>query len=309
VSILFPSSSNNIRYPSGLSGFQNKISVIINNRGIRQRKNSKEKSYHFLKPYHKQKANPNSKEYLPHLAINEHLFMTFAKNELGFDVPYSAIIKRSEDEEYHYLVKRYDRYEGYRFSCDEFASYVNLNSEDKYLISTEQLFKGIKKYLTLKKERLILLKYYFYSMLIVHEDMHSKNLSLITDSHKILMAPLYDIATTGIYQGFTRETALSIGGKFSNISPHVFYELVKLLEVNEKSFKKAAADILLKYTDKLPEYFDKLPDVKFFKRTKINVKPQVIKSISFVDRLRLQHHARIMQFKKKGWYQYLHLES
>ena len=31
--------------------------------------------------------------------------MSFAKNTLGFRVPYSAIVKNENDEEYHYIVK------------------------------------------------------------------------------------------------------------------------------------------------------------------------------------------------------------
>jgi serine/threonine-protein kinase HipA len=310
---LFPSHNTNLNtyYPSGLSGFQNKLPIIINDKTIRYPQKN-EASVYFLKPYNKYKADPRSQFYLPHLAINEHLFMTFAKNELEFDVPYSGIIKKNNDKEYHYLVKRYDRYKGYCFSFDEFAHFVGLNSETKYLITSEKMFKTIKKYLTLTKERLILLKYYFYSMLIVHEDMHSKNLSLLTEGNKISMAPLYDIATTGIYQGYEQETALSIGGKFKNISPNVFYQLVKLLEVSEQNFKTAAAHILFQYTHKLPEYFEKLetlPDMMFHKRTKVNrKKPQIIESILLSDRLKQKHQERIRQLENKGWYEFLKVE-
>lgn len=310
---LFPSHNTNLNtfYPSGLSGFQNKLPIIMNDKTIRYPQKN-EASVYFLKPYNKYKADPRSQFYLPHLAINEHLFMTFAKNELEFDVPYNGIIKKNNDKEYHYLVKRYDRYKGYCFSFDEFAHFVGLNSETKYLITSEQMFKTIKQYLTLEKERLVLLKYYFYSMLIVHEDMHSKNLSLLTEGNKISMAPLYDIATTGIYQGYERETALSIGGKYKNISPNVFYQLVKLLEVSEQDFKTAAAHILFQYTHKLPEYFEKLetlPNMMFHKRTKVNrQKPQIVESILLIDRLKQKHQQRIRQLENKGWYEFLQVQ-
>ncbi len=77
--------------------------------GIRQPIKN-EASHYFIKPYHPSRAHPESEYYLPHLAINEHLFMSFAKNELGFDVPWNGIIKNPTDEEYHYIVKRYDKY-------------------------------------------------------------------------------------------------------------------------------------------------------------------------------------------------------
>ena len=43
----------------------------------------------FIKPYDPIKKQMKSSEYyFPHIAINEHLHMSFAKNELGFfDVP------------------------------------------------------------------------------------------------------------------------------------------------------------------------------------------------------------------------------
>jgi serine/threonine-protein kinase HipA len=310
--VLFPPNNNHLNnfQPSGLSGFQHKLSIVINDKIIRQPKKD-ETSEYFMKPYYPLRANPQSEYYLPHLAINEHLFMTFAKNELGFDVPWSGIVKTATDSEYHYVVKRYDRYRGSKFSHEEFATLVGLNSETKYQISSERLFKAIKKYLTLKSERLILLKYYFYSMVIAHQDMHTKNLSVLTEDNKIRMSPLYDIATTAVYQSaFFHETALSISGKSKNIRPADFYKLVELIEVNKKHFDKEAANILFKYTHKLPEYFEKvekLPEVIFYERSRINTpgrKPRIAKSISFAERLKRRHQQRIKQLDKAGWYNY-----
>jgi len=213
--VLFPQGLNEVSkafMPSGLSGFQHKFSIVLDNNTIRQDKEG-ERAYHFIKPYHLEKANKYSDFYFPHVAINEHLFMTFAKNELGFEVPWSGIVKHPRDSEYHYLVKRFDRCNGHKFSYDEFATLMGLDSEHKYQSSSEKMFKRIKNYLTLPKERLILLTYYFYSMLIVHEDMHTKNLS-VRQGKVIRMAPLYDIATTAIYQNVQGyESHLPINGK------------------------------------------------------------------------------------------------
>jgi serine/threonine-protein kinase HipA len=296
--------------PSGLSGFQHKFSVVMNHKLIRLPEKNEACQY-FMKPYSPARANPESEYYLPHLAINEHLFMTFAKNELGFDVPWSGIVKNPADSEYHYIVKRYDRYKGYKFSCHEFATLVGLVSETKYQMSSEQLFKNIKQYLTLKTERLKLLKYYFYSMVIAHEDMHTKNLSVLKEDKKFLMSPLYDIATTAVYQGASaRETALLINGKNKNIRPADFYQLVELLEVDRRDFNKAATEILLKYRHQLPHYFtqlEKLPEeMRFYERSRVhspNRKLRITKSLQFVNRLRRKHQARLKQLEKAGWYE------
>jgi hypothetical protein len=104
---------------------------------------------------------------------------------------------------------------------------------------------------------------------------------------------------------------LSIGGKYKNISPNVFCQLVNLLEVSEQRFNKAAADILFQYTYKLPEYFDKLDtlaDIMFHKRTKVNLpgkKPKIIESILLSERLKRKHQERIRQLESKGWYKFL----
>ncbi len=295
--------------PSGLSGFQHKLSIVLNGKSIREPKEG-ETAYYFMKPYSLQKANPHSEDYFPHLAINEHLFMTFAKNELGFEVPSNGIVKRQGDNEYHYIVKRFDRYKGYKFSYHEFATLMGLDSETKYQSTSEKMFKRIKKYLTLPKARLTLLKYYFYSMLIVHEDMHTKNLSVGTEGKNITMSPLYDIATTAIYQNtLGYETHLPINGKRSNIRRKDFYVLVDIMDINRSLFDQAASFILFNYTHKLPEYFDKLKefcsDAKIYKKTRANLsgkKPRLIQAFSLAETLIQYHQTRIKQLKKNGWY-------
>ncbi|KHD04903.1 hypothetical protein PN36_31340 [Candidatus Thiomargarita nelsonii] len=295
--------------PSGLSGFQHKLSIVVNGKIIRQPKEG-ETAYYFMKPYSPQKANPHSDYYFPHLAINEHLFMTFAKNELGFEVPSNGIVKRQGDNEYHYIVKRFDRYKGYKFSYHEFATLMGLDSETKYQSTSEKMFKRLKNYLTLPNERLTLLKYYFYSMLIVHEDMHTKNLSVCAEGKTITMSPLYDIATTAIYQNtLGYETHLPINGKRSNIRHKDFYVLVDIMEINRKIFDKAASFILFNYTHKLPEYFEKLEyffsDAKIYKKSRANLsgkKPRLTQVLSLAETMIRYHQTRIKLLEKNGWY-------
>ncbi|MEK8020241.1 MAG: HipA N-terminal domain-containing protein, partial [Candidatus Parabeggiatoa sp.] len=72
--------------PLGLSGLQHKFSVVLEGNCLREDKLAD----YVLKPYNPLGADPHCDEYCPHLALNEHLLMTFAKNELGFDVPFSG---------------------------------------------------------------------------------------------------------------------------------------------------------------------------------------------------------------------------
>ena len=60
------------------------------------------------------------------------MHLTFAKNELEFDVPQSGIFKSDKDREYHYIIKYFDRLNDYKFQRKEFATYMGLNSSNKY---------------------------------------------------------------------------------------------------------------------------------------------------------------------------------
>jgi hypothetical protein len=88
---------------------------------------------------------------------------------------------------------------------------------------------------------------------------------------------------------------------------------VDLIAVKRKTFDKVAANILLNYTYKLPEYFDKLdktldktfPEAKVYKKTPANLsdkKQPITESISLADKMRQSHQTRIKQLEKKGWY-------
>ncbi len=103
----------------------------------------------------------------------------------------------------------------------------------------KKLFERIAKELISPHERMELLKHYVYSVIIQHEDMHTKNLSLIYDRELVFFAPLYDVACTGFYdtsKGY--DSHLTINGKQSNIRPNDFKPLCERLKVNFKEFKK-----------------------------------------------------------------------
>ena len=113
-----------------------------------------------------------------------------------------------------------------------------------------------------------LLKYYFYSMVISHEDMHTKNLSLLIDGGVTLMAPLYDVACTRIYsntKGY--DTHLTIDGQRTNITPRHFRVLVDIFDVSYKEFMKEAQLIVERYCEVMPLYVKSmrsLGDLEFY---------------------------------------------
>ncbi len=295
----------------GISGFQYKRLVDVNHNTKRIHQDEAEgiRDY-ILKPYSKIKANPNTEHYFPHIALNEHLFMSFAKNELGFRVPQSHIIKRENDEEYHYLVKRFDRLGTYRFAKANFSTYLGLRASNKYDTTSEKMFKRIKKELPSENERLELLKHYFYSMIISHEDMHTKNLSILIDGNIHLMAPLYDIATTLVYSTTKHyDSYLTIDGQHTNITPKHFGVLVDILDVKKSNFKNEALQIVETYKEKLPDYINevhKLGNIKFWtmkQKTKIGSGSRWIKNkeIDFADALEIVYKSRIETLSKLKW--------
>ena len=296
-----------------LSGYQHKLQVTLKNGAIGIPKEGEEVEY-FIKPYHPQKADPHSSYYFPHIALNEHLHMTFAKNELGFDVPKSGLFKREEDREYHYIIKYFDRYKGYKFQRKEFATYLGLHSDNKYNTSSEKLFAMASKVLPREEDRVKMLEYYFYSFVIKHEDMHTKNISTIHDSGKLFLAPLYDIATTGFYNGIRNyESHLPINGKQTNIRLKDFLMLVKKANIPRKVFLQRVSFILQTYRKKMPRYIkriSKLDNTYFYPKDRANAER---KKVEIKEKLPLQEvmmeafERRIRVLDKNLWFEQLKL--
>ena len=294
----------------GISGFQYKKLVNIDFEKKEIYDDGNITHHYILKPYSKIKSNKNTESYFPHIALNEHLFMSFAKNELGFKVPYSAIVK-TDNSEYHYVVKRFDRYKLSKYAKSTFAVYMGLRSDNKYDTSSEKLFTRIAKELISPHQRMELLKHYVYSVIIQHEDMHTKNLSLIIDKGKVLFSPLYDIACTGIYSTTKKlDSHISINSKQTNIRPNDFKVLCKILNIKYSDFKKEAFIIANTYKNGLPLYLDeidKLGSIPFYKMkqsVKIGEGPiwkAMPEAEEFSNILRKFYNKRVIELTSLGW--------
>ena len=298
-----------------ISGFQHKIPAIIDKGSIRL-PHEDEEVFYFVKPFHPLKADEENKLYFPHIAINEHLHLTFAKNELGFDVPESGIFKTKEDREYHYIVKYFDRYKSYKFQRKEFSTYLGLSSDDKYKISSEKLFERASKVFPREEDRIRMLEYYFYSFVIRHEDMHTKNISAIIDEDKRMIAPLYDISTTGFYGGIKNyESHLTINGKQTNIRLKDFLCLVSKANVSSKTFLKRAKAILETYLDAMPRYIKKikkLDQIGFYTKERPNAqeKKRKITGCKPLDEVMLDaYRHRVDTLTKNLWLEQLGIEN
>ena len=264
---IFPQNAVNEK-EIGLSGFQYKFGVSLDNDDKIVYIDENKKSSYFMKPYslyYSQFCKTKDKDrlYIPYLLINEHLFMTLAR-DIGFTVPYNAIIKDGAD--YHYIIKRFDRYKNGSFDHEEFATLMGYNSNQKYNSSVIEVLNKASEYVNENKLR-ELLRFFFFSIIISHGDLHSKNISLINISNNTKeqnkdLAPYYDISTTSIYKGIdNKDIGLKIGNKKSKIKKVDFINIAD--KFNILDFEKDMKEIVSFFSNNFKTYIQKLPsDIK-----------------------------------------------
>ena len=287
---------------SSLSGYQNKLDVKIENEKIV----FDEKGDYLLKPFSKSLSGYNDRtrksNSFPYISINEHLNMSFFKNELGFDVPLTAIVKA--DEQFHYLVKRYDRYNSVKFAQFDFAQLMAVNSDDKYNSTSEELFLKINEvFADNQEEKLKALSFYFASSVIQNNDLHLKNISVIKDiDNKYYLSPLYDVISTGISGDKDNDLALSINSKFPNqkgkFNYESFFGLADILSIDRSTFQKEAENIFDIYISKMPLYIEKTKEI--LKYHDLEYKKSEYKNNSYVDDMEKSFIYRVKQLEKVG---------
>jgi serine/threonine-protein kinase HipA len=251
--------TNNENNIQGLSGFQHKFSIIKDDQNKTIEHTTINNSNYFMKPYNEYHLNFNQNSYIPCLLINEHLFMTIAR-DLGFSVPYNAIIKGEND--YHYIIKRFDRFKDIEFDHEEFATMLGFDTNTKYDATIIEILNKAQQYLSKTKIKEIL-SFIFYSVVISHGDLHSKNLSLIHQSNKPNeqqkdLSPYYDISTTAIYKLEKNDIGMRIYNKKRNIKKQDFLKLAEKFEIND--FENEIIRISRYFIDNFQKYINKLPD-------------------------------------------------
>ena len=244
---------------SSLSGYQHKIDVnldIKEKRVYRVNKESGELAHYLLKPY----ASDRRIKHTPYLALNEHLFMTFAKNELKLDVPFTAVLIGT-NRDFYFLTKRYDRYRGYKYNQYDFAQQLGIESEDKYDITMVSILKKFNSVVAGRKSKENLFRFLVYASLIKHGDFHAKNIGLIeVDRGKWELAPLYDIISTYVYEGKKSD---DFGIEFSDKNPkkkgfryEEYLEMATLLEISETRCKSLLKEVIKRFLVYFPKYIE-----------------------------------------------------
>lgn len=284
---------------SSLSGYQNKIDVNIDFK--KGRVSQSHDALYLLKPYNTESAIYNFKDknqtHLPFMGLNEHLFMSFAKNAYGFDVPWSGIIVGERD--FHYVVKRYDRYDGYKYEQRDFAQIMNIKSDQKYFTTSEKLFDAIARTVKSKEERMKFLEFYIFSFIIEHADLHIKNISILNIGRdKQKLSPLYDLISNGAYRGDSDELGLPLNGKKKNISLESFYQLSTRIDISKLQTKKIVKRTIEIFINEFPKYIEICSHIDAFESLKIQ-KNRVTFG-SFSEDLQKFYDRRIERFRKRG---------
>lgn len=284
---------------SSLSGYQNKIDVHIDfeKKIVSQGSDA----LYLLKPYNSESAIYNFKDknqiHLPFMGLNEHLFMSFAKNEYDFDVPWSGVIVGEKD--FHYIVKRYDRYDGYKYEQRDFAQIMNIKSDQKYFTTSEKLFDAITEVIKSKEERIKFLEFYFFSFIIEHADLHIKNISILNiGKDKQKLSPLYDLISNGLYRGDSDELGLPLSGKKKNISLDSFYQLSSRIGISKLQTKKIAKSMIGIFIEEFPKYIEISTRIAAFEHLKIQKNRYSFGTFS-ID-LQKFYDRRIESFRQRG---------
>ncbi len=184
------------------------------------------------------------------VVANEQLSLLTA-SKVGIDIPKSFIINtgNGKDEDVLFATERYDRLinddsrivDGlavpFRLHQEDFGQALGIPARDKYEDEGKaylpELFQIIRSYSANPMEDQIKLwKILVFDYLLGNTDNHIKNISLIysEDLKSIRLAPAYDMISTTVYAGNSREMAIGIGGE-KNIDI-----------ISRKHFEKAAAD-------------------------------------------------------------------
>lgn len=219
------------------------------------------------------------------IVTNEQLCMLTAK-KLGITIPESFVINLGDgdDQDVLFATKRYDRVlnrdgkriDGlsvpYRLHQEDFAQAMGIASGNKYEHNNsgylKQMFDIIRERSAEPiKDQLALWDICIFNYLIGNTDNHIKNVSLLYSENlkSVRLAPAYDIVSTVIYEGCTKEMALSIGNKYDidQIDRSSFIQEAKMVGLGENMAMKHFDRMMSKFETALDEACGSLMEAGF----------------------------------------------
>jgi serine/threonine-protein kinase HipA len=192
-----------------LAGAQNKLPIYMENDRIFLSTGNLP-STHILKP-----PIPG----LEGTVINEAFCMMLAER-IGLNVP-EVIIRRGAEP--LFIIKRFDRERTpdgkvVRLHQEDFCQALGFLPDQKYESEGGPSLDGCfdllnRASLSPAADRMALVQWVIFNVLIGNADAHAKNLSLLLTHPGPRLAPFYDLLCTTIYEDLTDKLAMKIGGK------------------------------------------------------------------------------------------------
>jgi len=182
-----------------LSGVQEKISLILDKRGLRLTQ-KEEQGTHILKPIPRDLKNVNQ------VPVNEHLTMQIASQVYNIITAENALVF-FENGAPAYITKRFDiERDGRKRGKEDFATLAGKTSDNagpdfKYDYSYEEMAGLIRRFVP--SWRVEMEKFYslvLFNYLFSNGDAHLKNFSLLESSFgDYILSPAYDLVNTRLH--------------------------------------------------------------------------------------------------------------
>jgi len=212
---------------------------------------------------------------------NEYYCMQLAAS-IGFTVPYCEVVEVGKHP--LFVIERYDRYKDkngkvHRIHQQDFCQALGITSEFKYEEkggpSIKDDYDLIVKNVGIRQRKKSVYEFFdwiCFNLLILNNDSHSKNISLLLIDGKIRLAPLYDLLSTGVCTGLKRNFSFRIGDRDepSRIGRKQFEQLDQKLELKVGTIEErmqAVAEKMMANKDQLAQdILERYPKAKIPKR-------------------------------------------
>jgi len=211
------------RVRMSIAGYQDKLSVFVDDEGKLFLVEGKLASTHILKP---EPMNPK----LSQLVANEHFCLKLATT-LGIPSAEVEILRVPEPV---LMVKRFDRIKHNshveRLHVVDSCQALNLSVNHKYErnfgsgrdvanirdgVSFEKLFSTTPLTQSEAATRMTLIRWTILQYLIGNSDAHGKNLSFLVEPGGLRLAPAYDLVSVCVYPDIEHELAMAVGDEFN----------------------------------------------------------------------------------------------
>lgn len=155
-------------------------------------------------------------------SVHNELFCMKLARMVGIDAPRASL--HFVDGVPYYLVERYDRRIDQsgtvtRIHQEDFCQALGIAPEIKYEREGGPSISACRDVVAKHaahpaSDRIKLLNIILFNYLVGNADAHGKNFSLLYKGNKPELAPAYDLLSTAVYPGLSKEMAMKIGGEY-----------------------------------------------------------------------------------------------